>query len=42
LLALASRRPRSLTDLAEIPGMGEKKLERYGAAFLAVIAQAAD
>jgi len=42
LLALASRQPRTLSDLAEIPGMGERKLERYGAAFLAVLASATD
>jgi ATP-dependent DNA helicase RecQ len=40
LLALANRNPRSLSELADIPGMGEKKLERYGAAFLAVLAAA--
>jgi ATP-dependent DNA helicase RecQ len=38
LAALASRRPRTLADLADIPGMGQKKMERYGAAFLAVLA----
>jgi len=40
LLALASRQPRTLSDLADIPGMGQKKMERYGAAFLAVLAEA--
>ncbi len=38
LLALVTRRPRGLAELAEIPGMGERKIERYGAAFLAVLA----
>jgi ATP-dependent DNA helicase RecQ len=38
LIALASRRPRSLGELSEIPGMGEKKIERYGAAVLALTA----
>jgi ATP-dependent DNA helicase RecQ len=38
LLALAARRPRTMSDLAEIPGMGEKKIERYGALFLAALA----
>jgi ATP-dependent DNA helicase RecQ len=38
LIALASRRPRSLNDFTDIPGMGQKKIERYGAAVLAVIA----
>ena len=38
LIALASRQPRSLSDLTDIPGMGQKKMERYGAAVLAVLA----
>ena len=42
LMALASRRPRSLADLADVPGMGQKKIERYGATVLAVLAAAAD
>ncbi|HEX4570038.1 MAG TPA: DNA helicase RecQ [Dongiaceae bacterium] len=37
LIALASRRPQSLEALAEIPGMGERKIERYGAAVLAIL-----
>jgi ATP-dependent DNA helicase RecQ len=37
LLALATRRPRTMDELADIPGMGEKKIERYGAAFLSVL-----
>ncbi len=37
LLEMASLRPSSLRDLRAIQGMGEKKLDRYGAAFLAVI-----
>jgi ATP-dependent DNA helicase RecQ len=37
LIALASRRPQSLEALAEIPGMGERKIERYGAAMLAIL-----
>jgi superfamily II DNA helicase RecQ len=37
LIALASRRPQSLTALEEIPGMGERKIERYGRAMLAII-----
>jgi ATP-dependent DNA helicase RecQ len=42
LIALASRKPRSLTDFNDIPGMGLKKIERYGAAVLAVVAAGAD
>ena len=41
LLAMAARRPETMRDLAGVPGMGEKKLERYGEAFLAVIQAAA-
>ena len=39
LAEMTARCPRSLQDFAEIPGVGEKKLERYGAAFLEVIAE---
>jgi ATP-dependent DNA helicase RecQ len=38
LIALASRRPRSMNELGDIPGMGQKKMERYGPAVLAVLA----
>lgn len=31
------RRPRNLDDFSELSGVGEKKLERYGEAFLAVL-----
>jgi ATP-dependent DNA helicase RecQ len=37
LAEMAARRPRSLADLAAIPGAGEVKLARYGDAFLMVI-----
>jgi ATP-dependent DNA helicase RecQ len=37
LLEMAQRRPRRLDDLALIPGVGEAKLARYGAAFLEVL-----
>jgi ATP-dependent DNA helicase RecQ len=37
LAEMAARRPRSLTELAAIPGAGEVKLARYGEAFLTVI-----
>ena len=40
LMALADRRPRNLADLADVPGMGQKKIERYGTALLALIAGA--
>jgi len=42
LMALASRRPRNLADLADVPGMGQRKIERYGANLLALIAAAPD
>lgn len=38
LTEMAETRPRSLDDMARISGVGAKKLERYGAAFLEVIA----
>ena len=37
LRAMAERRPQTLGDLAGISGVGEKKLARYGAAFLEAI-----
>jgi ATP-dependent DNA helicase RecQ len=37
LIALASRRPRTMGELGDIPGMGLKKMERYGPAVLAVL-----
>jgi len=38
LLAMAQARPRDLDALALLPGVGSAKLNRYGSAFLAVIA----
>ena len=40
LRQIAERRPGSLDDLARIPGMGAQKVERFGEAFLAVLARA--
>ena len=40
LLALASQRPGSLAALEGIPGMGRRKIERYGATVLAIVAAA--
>ena len=37
LAEMTARCPRDLGAFAQIPGVGEKKLERYGSAFLAVI-----
>jgi ATP-dependent DNA helicase RecQ len=38
LIEMAERRPRTLDEMARISGVGAKKLESYGAAFLEVIA----
>src|SRR5690606_34018653 len=38
LIELASARPASRKEMAEVPGVGETKLDRYGPAFLTVIA----
>jgi ATP-dependent DNA helicase RecQ len=37
LIEMAENRPRSLDEMAQINGVGAKKLERYGNAFLEVI-----
>jgi len=39
LEAIASRRPGSLAELAQVPGVGERKLERYGEEVLGVLAR---
>ncbi|MCA8931371.1 MAG: HRDC domain-containing protein, partial [Rhodospirillaceae bacterium] len=38
LMELAAARPASRADMANVPGVGEAKLDRYGPAFLSVIA----
>ena len=38
LIEVARRRPAALAALAEIPGIGRSKLDRYGAAVIAVVA----
>jgi ATP-dependent DNA helicase RecQ len=40
LRGVATLRPSTLDELAEISGIGEKKLEQYGGALLAVVASA--
>jgi ATP-dependent DNA helicase RecQ len=40
LRAIAARAPRSLDELARVPGIGETKLARYGGAVLAVVREA--
>ena len=40
LIEVARRRPASLAALADIPGVGRSKLDRYGAAVLAVAGEA--
>jgi ATP-dependent DNA helicase RecQ len=42
LRALAATRPTTAAELEAIPGIGAKKLERYGPRFLAAIAEAAE
>ena len=42
LIEMAERRPTTLDQMAAISGVGAKKLESYGAAFLAVITGAQD
>ena len=37
LEAMAEQQPRSLEEFATLPGVGEKKLERYGPTFIEVI-----
>ena len=37
---ICRRAPKSIPELCEIPGIGEKKAERFGAAILKVVAQA--
>jgi ATP-dependent DNA helicase RecQ len=37
LREMAALRPTSLAALAEVPGVGKAKLDRYGEAFLEVI-----
>jgi ATP-dependent DNA helicase RecQ len=39
LIELAAARPASRSQMAKVPGVGEAKLDRYGPAFLAVIAE---
>ena len=40
LKEMASAKPRSLGELARVPGVGEAKLEKYGAEFLAALSDA--
>ncbi len=42
LIEMAERRPATLDQMAQITGVGAKKLESYGAAFLEVITGAAE
>ena len=37
LAAMAATRPQTLDEFAQLPGVGERKLQTYGAAFLEVI-----
>ncbi|PTN02244.1 ATP-dependent DNA helicase RecQ [Rhodovulum imhoffii] len=35
---IAERRPRTLADMARLPGMGQQKIDRFGGAFLKILA----
>ena len=37
LLEMVSRRPKNERELLQVPGVGEAKLDRYGAAFLRLL-----
>jgi ATP-dependent DNA helicase RecQ len=39
LAEIARRRPRDLGALGEIPGIGARKLERYGTALLELLSE---
>jgi ATP-dependent DNA helicase RecQ len=39
LREMASRRPSTLNEFAQIPGVGEAKLKRYGQVFLELLRQ---
>jgi len=39
LIAMAANRPRSLAEMSGISGVGERKLEQFGSAFLRVITE---
>ena len=41
LIEVARRRPHTLEALADIPGIGHSKLDRYGVAVLAITANGA-
>jgi ATP-dependent DNA helicase RecQ len=40
LAGIAARRPNTVDDLLEVPGMGRSRVERYGAEILRILAQA--
>jgi ATP-dependent DNA helicase RecQ len=40
LIEILNQKPQDLNAMGQISGIGEAKLERYGAAFLEVIAEA--
>jgi ATP-dependent DNA helicase RecQ len=39
LREMAERRPRNLSQFADLPGVGEAKLARYGERFIAAIVE---
>nr|WP_285674375.1 DNA helicase RecQ [Limibaculum sp. NKW23] len=42
LLDMVARRPRTLDEMRSVSGIGDKKLERYGAEFLAILSEGPD
>ena len=42
LTDMAAKQPRSLAEILEVSGVGEKKAEKYGAAFLLAIGEYLD
>ncbi len=42
LMEMVRRRPHSLAELGQIPGVGRSKLDRYGEVFLGDIAASDD
>jgi len=40
LAAIVERSPRSLAELARVPGIGPAKLDKYGAEIVAILRQA--
>ncbi len=42
LMHMAARKPKSRTEMLSVPGVADRKMERYGARFLAAVAASSD